>query len=517
MERRDRARALEQLPRLVLPPPFVPERSQLVEALLSGKHRPQRSVSGGGHLLPGPPLEYRDPLLALVHRITLGFSQAEYEHAQALGYDDYLEEQLDERSIDDSAVDARMTEFPSLGMSPRQILDNYAQTPSVPFFQLKGATLVRAVHTRRQLWERMVEFWNDHFSINHQKTTMFALKNEDDLLVERTHALDTFPELLRASASSGAMLLNLDNWLNFAGAPQENYARELLELHTLGVHGGYTEQDVREVAKCFTGWTLNLDPFSPDYLRSEFVESLHEPGDKVVLGVTIPASAPAENALHVLEILSTHPSTARFISRKMIVWLLTETPPSWLVERVAQVYLDTSGDIKSMIRAILAKENIQLPGAAIGPKFRRPGHLMTSLLRGLGANVDDPFFSLHYLSFMGHSPFDWPDPNGYPDRVEAWGRSLLPRWTFACNLMAGDILDITLPLPAILALLRIDGPDDGEGLARRINHRILGRTLARDEERSLQAFIDGLAGPLTWAEVYQAIALGACMSGYQWY
>src|SRR5262249_25563564 len=162
---------------------------------------------------------------------TPGFDLAEYERARALGYEAFLEEQLDPLGIDDSVLEARLAGFTTLAMSPKTLIDSYADDFSEPYLQFKGAALLRAVHSKRRLFERMCEFWNDHFSIDQNKGDVeWALLPENERLVVRSNALGSFPALLSASAHGAAMLYYLDNWLNARGAPQENYARELMEL-----------------------------------------------------------------------------------------------------------------------------------------------------------------------------------------------------------------------------------------------------------------------------------------------
>ncbi len=471
----------------------------------------------GATPLPDPPhaLERRDAVLTLVQRITQGFQLAEYQHAKELGYDAYLEQQLDHTAIDDTDSDARVAAFPTISMSPREIYTTFFEDSSIPFWELKQATLVRSVHSRRQLYERMCEFWSNHFSIEHQKDAEYAFKPEDDINVVRSHALGFFPDMLRASAHSAAMLYYLDNWLNFIGTPQENYSRELMELHTLDVHGGFTEMDVREVAKCLTGWTLNLDSNDPDYLRTKWEDAFHEPGARTVLGVPVP-NAPRRQQLNaVIDILAAHPSTAQFISAKMTRWLLRENPPQGLVDQVAQTYLSTGGDIKAMIRVILDRDNLKWSSTVFQPKFKRPFHLVTSLLRGLNLELNDALYTNYYLYYMGHSPFDWHPPNGYPDSVGVWGRSLLPRWTFISALM-GQVIPGVNGILQIPTFLEFSGPNPHVGLARRINERALGMSLPPKQEAAIQEFIDSLA-PLSGVELFEAIALAASAPGYQWY
>jgi uncharacterized protein (DUF1800 family) len=488
------------------------------------------SLTGGALFGQARQAQRRDPVLALVQRITQGFDLAEYERARSMGYQAYLEEQLDHLAIDDSAMDARLAGYTTLGMSPKQLYDTYATDYTEPYFQFKGAVLLRSVHSKRQLFERMCEFWNDHFSIDHNKGDVeWMLLPEFDRTVIRAHALGSFPDMLAASAFSGAMLYYLDNWLNVRGAPQENYARELMELHTLGVDGGYTEDDVVEVARCFTGWTLNSDYASPDYLRGQFVNDYHAGGDKVVLGVTIPALPPRQNAHRVLEILVAHPSTARFIATKLIRWFLSEDPPQGLVDRVAQVFTDTNGDIKSMLRVILARENFSFTSTALGPKFRRPFHLVTSVVRALDGRLKlprepapVPTEVLEHLEEMGHVPFDHPQPDGYADTTDAWGTAPLPRWGFVSRILddfgdqiGGLFLIQPDELRARLGFLQ--DPDDRPGLAQRMNELFFGGTLTVYQTRVLQGFIDDYAAPFGNEAFYDSLALGACMPGFQWY
>jgi hypothetical protein len=508
--------------RLERPRPVLPRGSVIQPpspALSAARRRLSALLAGAAGGAGGPPVRTKkDPVLRLVDRITQGFNKAEYDRARALGYEDYLEEQLDHLSIDDSEMDERLAGLTTLQMSPKEIIDNYPTDITAPYYEIKGAALLRSVMSRRQLFERMVEFWNDHFSLDHNKGDfMYPFKPEDDRTVIRPNALGGFPAMLSASFKSGAMLFYLDNWLNVAGAPQENYARELMELHTMGVGGGYTEDDIKQVARCFTGWTLNSDYSSPDYLRGVYVNAYHAGGDKVVLGVTIPAFPPRQNAQRVLDILMAHPSTARFIATKLIRWFLTESPPQALVDQVAQVFTDTNGDIKSMLRVILARPNLEWSSPYFTPKFRRPFHLATSLLRGLQVGVSDFYYALFYLYTMGHSPFDWSPPNGYPDTVDFWGGSLLPRWTFTSDLMSIVIPGLDINLSQVLGLLEVTGPGDASGLAKRINRRILGETLSQAEVDVVQEYIDSQASPTAWPKVCESIALAASLPGNQWY
>jgi uncharacterized protein (DUF1800 family) len=196
----------------------------------------------------------------------------------------------------------------------------------------------------------MVGFWTDHLNINLEKGDCIYLKPSDDREVIRRHALGKFRDLIRASATSPAMLVYLDGKENQKARPDdipnENYARELLELHTLGVHGGYTQNDVYEVARCLTGWRLRTKVAA----RTVFFEpGLHDDGSKNILGHSIPAGLGELDVERVVDILAAHPSTARFIATKLVRRFVADDPPPSLVERVAAVFTETDGDIKSLV------------------------------------------------------------------------------------------------------------------------------------------------------------------------
>jgi len=487
--------------------------------------------AGGATPLAPPASARRDPVLTLVHRITNGFQLAEYERARALGYEAYLEEQLAPESIDDSALEERLTRYPVLQMSPKEAYLAYQADPQVAYLDLKSATLTRAVNSRRQLQERMCEFWRDHLNIDHDKELLWALLPEHERTVTQAHALGRVPEMLSACAFSAAMQVYLDNWLNVRGAPQENYGRELMELHTLSILGGYYESDVKEVSKCFTGWTLNGNPASPDWLRTTFEPGLHTPGRKFVLGQVIPDSKPHASAEHlpgqdeaqaVIDLLGLHPSTARFLATKLIRWFLNPEPPAALVERVADTYLATGGDVRAMLRVILARENLAFSSPVYAPKFRRPYHYVCSLYRAFDGVVNNGNETMSFLTGMGHVPFDWAPPTGYPDSVEAWGPPILPRWSFAAVLMRpfyGNFRGITLlGMAEVEARLELDLPGgERRGLARKVNERLLGSQLPPREEELVQEFIDGYPGSIDFPALFDCICLSVSLPGYQWY
>lgn len=443
-----------------------------------------------------------DPTVrAVLNRATFGFSQTAYDEAAVMGVEDYIEWQLAPDLIDDSAAEARLAVYDTLNMSSQQVYDTYRNMSNVPILQLMEATVVQAVYSRRQLHQRMVEFWTDHFNIDILDTLVPFFKTTDDRDVIRQNAMGTFPDLLNASARSAAMLWYLDNYANRVGHAQENYARELMELHTLGVTGPYTQQDVEEVARCFTGWTI---ADAPNFGEFVFFEPFHDFGAKTVLGQLIPEGGGESDAQTVLDILAAHPSTARFIANKMCAYFLGYDPPEDIVESVKQTYLDTNGDIKSMLRVILRAPVVQYLAT---PKFKRPFHLTASLLRSADAEVTNPLSVVFHLFVMGHAPFLWPRPDGYPDTIEDWGASLLPRWQFASALFDGQIRDVTVDASALLAAR---DPAPGEE-ASAINDILTGGMLSTAEEAELQQFVAGGTTTTDW------FGLAASVPGFQFY
>jgi len=410
-----------------------------------------------------------------------------------------------------------------------QAFDTFGTDTTIAARQFKGARVSRATGSKRHLLERICEFWLDHFNIDHNKDLEWALLPEHERTVIRPNALGSFPTMLKACAFSGAMLFYLDNWLNVRSAPQANYARELLELHTLSVVGGYNEFDVTEVAKCFTGWTLNGDTNSPDWLRGVFDESQHTPGRKLVLGHEIPEHpavravgrpTPDHDAQAVLDIVGSHPSTAAFLSRKLLRWFLTPTPPPELIDRVCQTYLNTNGDIKAMLRVIFTRENFSAHSQYLAPKYRRPFHFQVSLFRMLDGRLGRPDDALSELSVMGQGPYDCAPPTGYSDDFEAWGGSLLPRWTFSARLLRNSFHFPGLRLLSnadLMARLDFHTPTDRPGLAARMNERLFGVTLTPHELVVLQDYIDNYPRTYDLDALYDTLTLASSLPGFQWY
>jgi uncharacterized protein (DUF1800 family) len=358
----------------------------------------------------------------------------------------------------------------------------------------------------------MVEFWSDHFNIYLRKEQVMPLaKIVDDREVIRPYALSNFRDLLGASAQSPAMLLYLDNISNEKGHPNENYARELLELHTLGVDGGYSQQDVQEVARILTGWTVARR----GRWRGQFVfdADRHDFGEKQVLGQTFPAGRGQEEVMALLDLLAAHPATASFLATRLVRRFVADEPPAELVAQVAEAYRQSGGEIKAMLRLLFLSETF----ATASPKLKRPHTYMVSVLRALhvdfrlgrGRAIGD------WMQRMSQPLFQWPPPDGYPDVSSAWAANLLPRWNFALALLHNEIPGATVPLDDLWAAGRAETAVAAIQLCAGL---IYGRSLTNSE---LTLFTDYLGGSTLQNDEVQArlrdcVALMLASPEFQW-
>lgn len=440
----------------------------------------------------------------LVDRITFGTTPEELALARQLGYNGYLEYHLNHLGINDSAMDTRLAPLTTLTMTYPQLLP---QTFTFVRNELTEATLLRAVFSKRQLFERMVELWTDHFNI--EIATVQYYKTADDRDVIRANALGTFPALLNASARSPAMLYYLNNDVSTAANPNENYARELMELHTLGVDG-YTQTDVQQVALCLTGWTI-WKGASTGSLQGTFRynNTNHNQSAKTVLGTPIPANGGQQDGIAVLNLLVNHPSTARFIALKMCRHFLGYEVAQSIIDQVAATYTATGGDIKAMLRVVLKPEHV----AAATPKMKRPFHLFAAALRQTSAAVTNTSSLRTRLAEAGHLPFSWLTPDGYPDKLAHWSGNLISRWNFGASLVngtTGSITGATVDDAAFFA-----GAVTADDMIARIDDRLFGGRMDADDRARIRQFL--LPSPPTVTRRREAIGLAISSPSYQWY
>jgi len=353
------------------------------------------------------------------------------------GIEAWFEQQMDYKSLDDLQTNLRLRRFDTLNMTPGDLL-SFVRVPDRTDVanQLAAAMLVRAIYSNRQLFEVMVHFWSDHFSIYYFKEATSNLQTVDDRDVIRANAVGNFGEMLTASAHSPAMLVYLDNVVNEKSHPNENYAREIMELHTLGVTGAYTEDDVLEVARCFTGWSVS------DRGTFEYRSSWHDDGEKTVLGHVIPAGGGKSDGDRVLEILINHLDTAHYVSSKLCRRFIEDEPSETVISDISRVWTQSQGDIPTIMRAIFTHDAFwNAP-----PKFKRPLEYVISTLRVLRANYNGSEQLVDRLSTMGHRPFGYATPDGYPDTATEWVGSFVPRWNFAQDATHGGQNGISIPI-----------------------------------------------------------------------
>lgn len=403
-----------------------------------------------------------DGVAHALNRLTFGPVPGEHARVTAMGTAAFLEEQLAPESIDDSLCDRALARFAEAWVEP--VGEHYEEDDEALPPVLRRASLLRATYSRRQLFEVMCEFWSDHFNIDPTKGDCRYTKIDDDRRVIRAHALGNFRDLLRASALSPAMLWYLDGRANAVrkpgDKPNENYARELMELHTLGVHGGYTQHDVMEAARCLTGWTIlakKNDGFSGNLLspfkdrgKVVFLPEAHDDGAKQVLGRDIPAGRGEGDLEQLVDIVVSHPGTARHIAMKLCTRFISDEPPATAVEAVAAAFTASRYDIKATLRALLATPEYL---AARGLKFKRPIHFIVSAMRATNAQTDAGLPLIGYLEKMGQVPFRYPTPDGYPQAAAHWHSTLLWRWKFAVALAKNQIRGTSIQRADLLAKL----------------------------------------------------------------
>jgi uncharacterized protein (DUF1800 family) len=388
--------------------------------------------------------------------------------------------------------------------SPRQVVSE----------DLKEAKVFRALYSNRQLEEVLVDFWFNHFNVDQAKNVpqsqnllhMLIGSYERDAI--RPHVLGHFKDLLLATARHPAMLYYLDNWESMAsgafdvgpfapvrgivnGVPNtilpsplsrqahglnENYGREVMELHTLGVNGGYTQEDVIAVARSFTGWTVR-DPNNPEFVFAAF---MHDFGEKTVLGHKIAAGG-EQDGLQVIDILAHHPSTAKFISRELAQRFVADDPPPALVDRMAQTFLKTDGDLRAVLETLFTSPEFFSEGAWQA-KIKSPFEMVTSAVRATGAEVSDTFALVQKIADLGEPLYNKLEPNGYPNTGDSWlsTAGLMGRLNFSAALASGLVPGVTLD-PSRLA-----GKDE-PGIAR----DLLGRETSPQTQAAIENGLEG--------------------------
>lgn len=407
-------------------------------------------------------------IVALLDRIGFGPTAAEVAHVEAIGIDAYIDEQLHPTSIPESPrLTARLAKLTTLKRDPGQLFAQYGplqpkdgvkptrqqqmarfKAARVVLREAEAARVWRDLYSRRQLQQVMVDFWFNHFNV-------FAGKGLDRLWIGayereaiRPHALGHFRNLLRATARSAAMLFYLDNWRDSArrvlpngrqvGGINENYAREVMELHTLAVTGGYTQADVDALAHILTGWGLR-PPRQRGYPGSEFFFDVarHDFAPQSFLGHEIAAGGERQG-LAALDILARSPATAHHIAFELAQYFVADNPPAALVNQLARRFEKTDGDIRAVLTTLFASREFR-NGA--GAKYKTPDRFVVSAVRAAGIVVNSPQPLLAWMARLGMPFYGCVMPNGYSDTRAAWlspDQTLL-RVSFATALATGHL------------------------------------------------------------------------------
>lgn len=411
------------------------------------------------------PLSNEERVSHVLSRLTFGPRPGDVDRVARMGVDRWIDQQLHPASISDSAAVAALAPLPEWTTPTSQLasfaskvpLLTYARTPmaelmkdtvaraamklfavgfaaSRNFDAFYTGKVIRAETSDRQLLEVVSDFWENHFSVYAQKMPSreaLILMDRDAI---RGHALGKFRDLLGAVAHSPAMLYYLDNYVSKSGQLNENYARELLELHTLGVEGGYTQHDVIEVARAFTGWTIamNANPIAFTFRADQ-----HDTEVKTFLGHTLRAGRGVEDGEEVLDILARHPSTARHIAYELSRRLVSDDPPPSLVERAAATFMKTDGDIAQTVKTIVTSREFY-SRKAFRAKVKSPFELVVSMRRSLGAPVDTTTRTVQWIARLGQPTFGFAAPNGWPEISAEWmnAGTIYQRLRFA-----GDVTD----------------------------------------------------------------------------
>ena len=322
---------------------------------------------------------------------------------------------------------------------------------------LTEGKILRAVYSEHQLQELLVDFWFNHFNVFIDKGADHYLVTSYERDAIRPHVFGKFYDLLLATAKSPAMMFYLDNWQSVGPNERparvaaknkrglnENYGRELLELHTLGVDGGYTQKDVIEVARCFTGWTIAGPKKGGDF---EYNDKVHDHGKKVVLGETIPAGGGISDGMRVIGILAHHPATAHFVSLRLAQRFVADDPPPSLVNRMADTFMKTGGDLREVMATMLYSGEFWSPGS-YRAKVKTPFEMVVSAVRATGADVTSALLLGNQIQRLGEPLYRKVEPNGYPIANADWvsSASLLDRMNFALALAHNRVPGVKVDL-----------------------------------------------------------------------
>jgi uncharacterized protein (DUF1800 family) len=485
--------------------------------------------------LPITELTKDEAILHALNRLGYGPRPGDLERVKQMGLENWIERQLHPEKIAEPLLEARLSRLPAASLNAQALLADYPQPdvaakrmgisvdeyrkqmdaeahppqgvhpkpsklPQEALSQLQQAKALRAIYSDRQLQEQLTDFWFNHFNVFANKDLDLWLLASYEQDVIRPRIFGRFHDLLEATAKSPAMLFYLDNYLSadpqalkrlrshpeklrgrqYASLPpvgnrglNENYGRELMELHTLGVDGGYTQQDVVEVARCFTGWTIRNARTKPEFA---FDDRVHDPQPKRVLGKKVHAGG-IKDGEQVLDLLARDPHTARHIALELAQHFVSDNPPRAIVDRMAVAFRKSGGDLRDVMRAMIYSSEFW-SRAAYRAKIKTPFELVVSATRALGADVDTALPLVNWITRIGEPLYQCLPPTGYSDKASAWvnAGALLNRLNFALALASSRVAGSEVQIAPLLGAEAQTDPY--QALERAVNLFLAGQISA---------------------------------------
>jgi uncharacterized protein (DUF1800 family) len=445
-----------------------------------------------------------EPQLAAhaLNRIAYGRRPGDLARVVEQGVAPWIEEQL--RARPDPAVEARLSKLATLSHTVPEVVtgaNSDVRTLALVHEELRSAKLIRAVHSKNQLEEILVDFWFNHFNVCLTDGTLAGMSvSAYEREAIRPHVLGRFRDLLHATANHVAMVFYLDNYLSRSsysvnGTPMsglnENYGRELLELHTVGADAGYTQADVIDAARCFTGWGIDNPNNSGTFL---YRPAHHDRGAKTVFGLEIAAEGQKDDGDRLLEHLAAHPLTARRICRRLAERFVSDDPPSALIDRCSATFRATDGDLREVLATMFSSPEFW-PESDAALKPKTPFEYVVSVLRAADAHVTNACGTEAQLSDMGMPMYRCSPPTGYSNRGSAWlnPSSHLHRMNFALDVADGLVEGARVDTSAMLQSVNASA-DDAQAVAKAVNVEILGGRLPASALQAVCAAPPGTAG-----------------------
>jgi uncharacterized protein (DUF1800 family) len=423
----------------------------------------------------------------LLQRIAFGPRPGEAARILRSGLDRFVEDQLD--GGPDPELETRLRPLTTLGYPLGQALALYrSQDRNLGRFtdEFLAAKVIRAVHGQNQLEEVLTDFWFNHFNVflGDGFDRVYTPFYEREAI--RPHVLGRFRDLLGATAAHPAMLYYLDNYLStisrqdprtgrLLSGLNENYGRELLELHTVGVDAGYTQNDVVHSALCFTGWTIDLRGSGGFVYR----DANHDQRAKTVFGLNLPAGGGREDGERLLDYLAEHPATARNVSRRLLQRFVSDQPGPALVDRIASVFTRTAGDLRAVMKAIFGTPDFWAEAFGVG-KPKTPFEYVVSALRAVDAQVANPRAAVAAVAALGMPLYQCVPPTGYSNVGADWANpsSQLGRMNFALDLATGAVAGVSADVRGVIRQAGGD-PDNPAAAADALSADLFGGGLSR--------------------------------------